>query len=69
MSDSYVVVGRVGVDRRIWIGVEGDEEAYERLEGPLSGKVTHALVIGDDQAVCGLMALLQDELDEEETGE
>jgi hypothetical protein len=56
-----LVVGQVGDDRRHWIGVEGDETAYDRLESPLTGRVTHALVIGDRVALQGLVDMIANE--------
>jgi hypothetical protein len=63
-----LVVGRVSDDRRIWIGVENDEKAYDRLEGSLSGNVTHALIIGDDTSAAKLAQLLIDEIKAETEG-
>ena len=59
-----LTVGRIRSgdrDGNIWIGVTGDK-SYDRLEAPLSGQVTHALILGDEQAVQILVELLQDEL-------
>ena len=65
MSDGFLVAGRVRSGDRegqVWVGVQGDEMAYERLESGLTSQVIHALVIGDEAACLRLMGVLVDTL-------
>lgn len=64
------VVGRITNGERkgwTWLGIQDPaERSYDRLVAPLSGDVTHALVIGDADDVREMIRLLQNQIGEED---